>query len=122
MDASEQMAIDNSTLRKFIIPKINFKAKTYPDLIDWNECSFTEPPCTISLSDDELREILNTPLSFPDFPCHTQAVERGIRLVTEAASSVIGADARDGFIRQNIKSRKEVPRGECKAEFFTDPE
>ena len=54
----------------------------------------------------------------PDYPCHTQAVERTIKLVTEAASLVIGQEARDGFMRQKIKSRKEIGRFDTKQEFF----
>ena len=41
-----------------------------------------------------------------NFPCHTQAVERCIKLVTEASQSVCGENRRDGFIR----SRKESTR------------
>ena len=52
--------------------------------------------------DNELREIVTTPLSFPEFPCHTQAVECGMKFVTEAAKAVIGPNVRDGIIRQNI--------------------
>ena len=35
--------------------------------------------------DNKLREIVKTPLSFPEFSCHSQAVECGIKFVTEAA-------------------------------------
>ena len=52
--------------------------------------------------DNELREILKTSFSFPEFPCHTQAVESSIKFVTEAASAVTGPIARDGIILQNI--------------------
>ena len=45
-------------------------------------------------------------------------MERAIKLMTEAAGSVIGAEARDGYIRQKIKSRKEIARFETKKDFF----
>ena len=35
-------------------------------------------------------------------PCHTQAVERGVRLVTEASQSVCSEKARIGFIKNRI--------------------
>ena len=38
--------------------------------------------------------------------------------MTEAASSTFGAEARNGFIRQRIKSRKEVGSLKTKAKFF----
>ena len=33
LDPLEKEAIENSTVRRFIVPKINFKAETYVDLI-----------------------------------------------------------------------------------------
>jgi len=36
------------------------------------------------------------------FPCHTQAVERAVKLVTDASTAVCGESARDGFIRARI--------------------
>ena len=57
---------------------------------------------TLDLSDEELRGLVEKPLVVPPYPCHTQAVERAIKLVSEAAGSVVGADSRDGYIRQKI--------------------
>ena len=58
------------------------------------------------------------PFQPPKYKCHTQAVERAVKLVTEAASSVVGEEARDGFIRQRINSRKEVGRFNTKVKFL----
>ena len=41
-----------------------------------------------------------------DIPCHNQAVERHIKVVTEASMLVYGFERRDGLIRQKLKSRK----------------
>ena len=46
------------------------------------------------------------------------AVEREIRVVMEAASSVIGHEAQDGFIRQKLRSQKHVGSCHSKKEFF----
>ena len=118
LDVAERAAIENSTVRQFDVPKINFKATTYPNLINWKKTAFTEPPMTLALSDDELRGLVEKPLLVPFYPCHTQAVERAIKLVTEAAGSVVGAKSRDGYIRQKIKSRKEVCLKGSKQNFF----
>ena len=99
------------------MPDINFQAKSYPDLIDWKKASFSEPPMTMSLSREEVLAFVDKPLIIPGFNCHTQAVERAIKLVTEAAGLVIGEEARDGFIRQKVRSRKEIGRCHTK-EFF----
>ena len=59
---------------------------------------------TMSLSKEEILEFFENPIIVPNYLCHTQAVEKTIKLVTEAT------EARDGFIRQKIKSRKEIGR------------
>ena len=41
-----------------------------------------------------------------NFPCHTQAVERCIKLVTKASLKVGGRDSRDGFVRATMESRR----------------
>ena len=53
----------------------------------------------------KLEDIRESPLKFAH-PCHNQAVERHVKLVTEACSSVVGFESRDGLIRLNICSRK----------------
>ena len=40
LDFAEKEAIENSTVRKFVVPNIIFKAETYPDLIDWEKADF----------------------------------------------------------------------------------
>ena len=42
-------------------------------------------------------------------PCHTQAVERNIKLVTEASEAVIPKNL-DGFFRNKIKSRSVIKK------------
>ena len=37
LDAAEKAAIQNSTVREFQVPKINFKATSYPNLINWKQ-------------------------------------------------------------------------------------
>ena len=73
---------------------------------------------TMSLSREEGLAFVDEPMIIPSYNCHTQAVERAIKLVTEAAGLVIGQEARDGFIHQKIKSRKEVGCCHTKNEFF----
>ena len=45
----------------------------------------------------------------PKYPCHTQVVERCVKIVTEASKSVCGFEARDARIRSKIKSREMMP-------------
>ena len=39
---------------------------------------------------------------FPQFPCHTQAVEKCDKLVTEASAAVCCVNMRGGFMRTQI--------------------
>ena len=93
-------------------------AETYPDLIDWENASFSEPPLTANFSNEEVQNFVTHPLVIPFFKCNTQAVERAIWIVTEAVSAVIGPEACDGFIRQRMRSRKEFGRCDSKSDFF----
>uniref|UniRef100_A0A8D9FIZ4 Uncharacterized protein n=1 Tax=Cacopsylla melanoneura TaxID=428564 RepID=A0A8D9FIZ4_9HEMI len=77
----------------------------------------------VRLSEEEIMTFIESKAEFEalKLPYHTQAVERGIKLVTEASVAVCGEVARDGFIctRQNCqKSRQNVPTYESKKEFF----
>lgn len=108
-------------IREFTIPPFNFDAESYFELIDWQSASITEPPLTTYISDEKLREmILVVPdvIDFLKFPCHTQAVERCIKLVTESSVAVCGGEARDGFIRARIASRKNLPIFETKTQYL----
>ena len=47
LEPSEANAISSSTIRKYRLPKINFMAESYVDLIDWEQSFLTEPPLTL---------------------------------------------------------------------------
>ena len=100
---------------------LNFRATDYIDVIDWKQVAATEPPLTIHVSKDELQMfVVNREVSvidFPKFPCHTQAVERVVNLITEASAAVCGTDSRDGFIRVRIQSRKDMPQFDTKGQY-----
>jgi hypothetical protein len=108
-------------IRRFTIPVLNFNAKDYVDLIDWQATEISEPPLMSDISTDEIEMLVasgSIPLiDFPKYPCHTQAVERCVKLVTEASAAVCGADARDGFIRVRLASRQIMPFFNTKADY-----
>ena len=85
-----------------MIPKINTNAKTYNSLSSLNLKGMHEPPALKHLLNKEI-EALRLNL---EHPCHNQAVERHIKLVSEASAAVAGFKNRDGLIRQKIRSRK----------------
>ena len=118
LEPSEKFAIENAKVRKFKVPKINFLAQSYIELIDWEDTALSEPPLTLSKTNEELLAYKESPLVVPKYPCHTQAVERAVRLVSEASAAVIGQEARDGYIRQRMEARKILPNFETKKEFY----
>ena len=118
LEPEESAAIASANVRKYRVPKVNFQAETYVNLIDWEAVILSEPPLTRYKTEAEILSFKETPFAVPKYPCHTQAVERAVRLVSEASSAVIGKDARNGFIRQRIEARKELPRFKTKQEFF----
>ena len=117
-ERSEKKAILTSSIRKYIVPKINFDATSYTQLIDWENPGITEPPLTLSMTDAQITAFKTSPFDVPHYPYHTQAVERGVHLVSEASSKVVGQKARDGFIRQRIHARKELKKFATKKDFF----
>ena len=74
-------------------------------------------PLTSNKTNEELIAYKESPLVVPKYPCHTQAVERAVRLVSEASAAVIGQEARDGYIRQRMEAREILPNFETKKEF-----
>ena len=54
---------------------------------------------------EELNAAIISPIIMPQFPVHSQSVERGVKLVTEAASKVVGEAKRHQHILSIIESR-----------------
>ncbi|GBO17472.1 hypothetical protein AVEN_199727-1, partial [Araneus ventricosus] len=78
--------------RRFVVPKLNFKANQYIDMIDWFKCDVAEPSITADLTVEELKSIAENgsikDIQIYKFPCHTRSVERYEKIVTETASTV----------------------------------
>jgi hypothetical protein len=115
-----QRSADNA-VRVFKVPKLIFSATDYFAVIDWSNEPRYEPPLVRRMAQELVESYADKDtvvpiLSFPNLPCHTQAVERGIRLVTEACASV-RVKQRDGFIRSRIESRSVIPKFEKKGDY-----
>ena len=89
-------------VRKFIMPKINIIAKTYYSLSSLSLKDMHEPPALKYLLNKEIEAFQQHKLNL-EHPCHNQAVERHIKLVSEASAAVAGLKNRDGLIRQKIR-------------------
>lgn len=110
---------NNEKLREFKPPKLNFEAEDYTSMIEWDQVS--EPPLIKNIETKELCElIMNNTVKLKqllEYPCHTQAVERHIKIVTEASKSVIGHEARHNRIRGVLKSRSLMPKFQTKKDY-----
>ena len=108
------------SIRQFKVPQINFQALDCTDLIDWNGNNIqrTKPPLVKHISDETLLSCIQSCAPLPDctfdLPCHSQTVERCVKMVTEASSSVFGRSSRDGYIRTTLLARQQLPLLETK--------
>ena len=113
---------NSNGVREFRIPILNFEASDYTELVQWQQLDRHESPLTKHISDEEIVTCVKSNdasivQELAKFPCHTQATERCVRLVTEASASVCGQVSRDGFIRTRIKSRGIMKTFNTKSEF-----
>ncbi|GBM30427.1 hypothetical protein AVEN_203004-1 [Araneus ventricosus] len=96
----------SSEVRIFQLPKIDLKAKDYFALINWQRAGRFEPPLLLNVPFKEIVAMVKVRKTeeLSKYPCHTQAVERCIRLVSEASESVYGEEKRHGFILNRMQS------------------
>ena len=102
--------------RKFLIPKINFQADAYFSLIDWSDLH--EPSLTMEMAIEELQTVNSD--DFLDYPCHSQAVERIIRIVSQTSKMLADPSQRDSRIYTTIIQRKKMPVFNHKSQFVID--
>jgi hypothetical protein len=107
--------------RKFQIPEIRLQATSYEELLDWQTTPRLEPVLTKHISTAQISSWLSSTtdvdIDIQPFPCHNQAVERLVKIVTESASKVYGHDSRDGYIRVLLERRKLMPHFDMKSQF-----
>ena len=91
-------------------------------MIDWSEVSYISPPVLQTLSNEELtrrleRKDIYLNWEYFAYPCHTVAVERLVKAVTEASSTVCGQSNRDGHIRAVLTSTEQMKTFRTKNHF-----
>ena len=108
-------------VRKFTVPPLNYDSSDYIDMIKWQSADLTEPPLITNVSDYVIMDLIKNGKSeiadFPRFPCHTQAVELCVKLVTQASAAVCGETSRNGFIRSRLDSFSIMPTFGTKAQY-----
>ena len=106
----------SNEIRKFEIPQIDFDARSYHSMINLNQSNLSEPPALKSLQLQEIEAMRKHKLIM-NHPCHNQAVERHIKVVTEASSLFCTFEQRDGSIRQKLRSRQLMKKFDTKKQF-----
>jgi hypothetical protein len=111
-----------SNVRKFELPKLNFNANDYTDMIFWQEVDRCEPPIMQQYSSNDIRNLMNDKISptleIVQYPSNTQAVERAVKMVTEASQAVYGAQERDQLIKVRILSRSQREKFDTKSQYY----
>lgn len=117
---ARQKTVSGANTRQFRVPEINIDANDLKHLINWPS-EAVEPPILRDVSENDIKlcaEDENKIVSMlSKYPCHTQAVERTVKLVTEASRKVCGFEARDGYIRSSLTSRQIMAKFNTKNEF-----
>lgn len=116
---------DPNNVRMFEIPQMYTDFDSYENMINWNE-TFYEPPMLrdIEINNENVVHLIKKKITQHEFashlceiPCHTQAVERCVQLVARAAANVSGEAAREGCVLTTLKSRKNMPQFQHKAQY-----
>src|SRR6218665_2496955 len=106
----ETASNSTTTVRQFRVPKLNFEAEDYTELVDWQSIGRYSPPVMKDMSDSEIITFVESRVTdkvhvdYPRFPCYTQGTERCIKLVMQASAAVCGEERRDGFINARLHS------------------
>ena len=108
-------------VRKFTVRPLNYDCSDYIEMINWQSADCTEPPLIADVSDYVITDLIKNEKSeiadFPRFPCHTQAVELCVKLVTQASAAECGETSRNGFIRSRLDSFSIMPTFDTKAQY-----
>ena len=94
------------TVRKVRNPELNLSATKLSEMVDIEKAT-SSPPILVKHTEEELDKFLEEPYNEPGLPCTTTAVERGVKLTTEAATMVSGALNQDKLTwnRQAARAR-----------------
>ena len=123
LDKSDEFNMYDScvNVRRFEVPKaINTNAESFFEMVNLDDSDFRQPPAINDLSSSEIASIADNPLKL-DHPSHNQAVERHVKVVTEASGQVVGYERRDGLICQKLKSHMIMKKFNTKQQFVAVP-
>lgn len=112
---------NSNELRIFKKPELNFNAKYYFELIDFND-EVMYPPVTKLLSTNDLLECIDFKVNvvseiIKGIPLHSQSVERLIKIVSEASEQGFGEETRNGIIYSKLTLKELLGKSETKSDY-----
>ncbi len=100
------------------VPPLNFEASEWGSLVDLSTMPCHEPPCVTHLSNEELEAMRTVRGLPPDFPLHSQSVERAVKLTSEASKRSYVWERRHKYIVATNKSRAQRPQFRSKSDYI----
>lgn len=116
-EGDEMTQLGDNRVRPRKTPTINTEATTLAQLIDWSS-GVSEPPLTCSLTTAEIKALVGNSMVVPNWPPHTQSVERCVKMTTEAAAHVYSYERRDHYIKGQMVSRELMDRNRSKQDMI----
>ena len=106
--------------RRFAVPKINFEAEFYYELIDldnFDAANFASPPILSSHSIDDLKH-QDWKEDYLKICCHSQHIERLVSVTSESALHAIGQEKRHAWVINKTQVSKEVSTNFKKSDYY----
>ena len=95
-------------IRQFVIPKLNFGANDYIDLIDWQNVNISEPPLLADISENEIKDlVVSRVTSVIDFPKYG-------KLIRFRGKLCLGFDEQLEIAHQFVVKKRASVRSHCR--------
>ena len=117
-EGDETTQLGDSSVRPRKTPSVNTEATSLSQLIDWSSGVY-EPPLTCSLTTYDIKTFVSKAMVVPDWPSHTQSVERCVKMTTEAAAHVYSEERREQYIKGQMISRDLMRRNRSKQDMIS---
>jgi hypothetical protein len=96
----------NSKLRIPQIPDYDIDCEDWGNMIDLSSIQLCEPPCVAGLSDSEITDMVKNKREPPNFPLHSQSVERAVKVTSEVSKLAVNLERRNQLALGKLESRK----------------
>ena len=102
-----------SNVRILHLPKPNYQANHFSQMINWEAEIILEPPLLQDYSNDQIKKFENEPFVLL-IPSNSQHVERSVQLMASNATKSSDPTIRDGRCKITNDERKRRPNLDCK--------